>query len=228
MKPICGEYSSLRNCTEVTKNKSVFLFVGLVLQAACVETTPDESYVPSKQSLTTFGPYEVRQHSDQPLTTRVRNAFDQAVSQGDGAFGAFYIRPDGGSWAVVTGRYSEHDAKRMAKIDCEIVSRQDCILYATFGPQDKPTASTIPNAHKSELAKAKRDTVSGNYLAVANNPAGYTGFGVNYTSQVEAENSAMKACAEATQSGLANEIARFRLAYESAGLLRCKIFGVYR
>ncbi|KIC43070.1 hypothetical protein RA27_07075 [Ruegeria sp. ANG-R] len=116
----------------------------------------------------------------------------------------------------------------MAKIDCDIVSRQTCILYATFVPQKKPTAYTIPNTHKSALTKAKRDTAPGNYLAIANNPAGYTGFGVNYSSQIEAKNSAMKACVEATQTGLANEVARFKTAYEAAGLLGCKIFGVYR
>lgn len=137
IKLICRENLSLRDCTEVIKISRVLLFVGLALQVACAENAPDENFVPSKQSLTTFGPYEVRQHSEQPLTTRVRNAYNHAVSQGDGGFGAFYIRPDGGSWAAVTGRYSELDAKRMAKIDCDIVTRQNCILYATFVPQKK-------------------------------------------------------------------------------------------
>ncbi|WP_170331920.1 hypothetical protein [Ruegeria arenilitoris] len=116
----------------------------------------------------------------------------------------------------------------MAKIDCDIVSGADCILYATFVPRDEPTEHTIPNNHAGVLAKAKRATTPGHYLAIASNPAGYTGFGIDYATQAEAKSNAIKACAESTQTGLANEESRFRSAYEAAGLLECKVFGVYR
>jgi hypothetical protein len=159
------------------------------------------------------------------LGPRTKNAFE---TRGDGAFGAFYIRPDGRAWGLVTGRYTEQDAKRMAKIDCDIVSGGNCVLYATIVPKDEFTEHTIPNNHMSALAKAKRGTAPGNYFAIANNPAGYTGFGFNLATQEEAKSVAMAGCARVTKSSLVNEEARFLAAYKAAGLLDCKTFGVYR
>lgn len=167
-------------------------------------------------------------HSQIRLRGEVQAAFRKFRDTGS-VYGAMYVTPDGSRWSWRSGRYSVEDAKLAAKVDCEAFHKARCVLYATVVPKGPSHVRVfLPNQNKDLWRKAVRNTRPGNYMAIAGNKTGASGFAWNYGLPSQARDAALRQC-EQNQAGRgANENARVVAANKAAGIYKCRLIGTFR
>lgn len=200
--------------------------------AACAPV-PDASpsVAPASQISFIDDPKLVR-HSRIALSANAQTAFGKFRGEPN-AFGAMYVLPNGRGWSWHAGIVTLEDAKQLAKIGCDTVTRGNCVLYATLEPVTPAAKGALPQRLRRQIEDAKLETNPGGYLVVAANRASDLGYSWNYNAQSEARNAALRQCeadAKDSRARRADDAVEVRVdvELEKAGFFDCRIFAIYR
>jgi hypothetical protein len=214
------------------KLNAVFLVICTSLGAACVPNSQlAERSVTTPVNIQRVGftnETKVTLHSEIKLARDVQAEFNEFRETG-GVYGAMFVTEDGRAFSWRSRRFSVEDAMAAAQVDCEAFFRRACVLYATLGPAAEPDGEVlIPDQSRDNWQKAIRETQPGNYIAIATNKAGMSGFAWDFGNASEARTAAIETCERETTAKSEESIVRVVSANETAGIYECRIFGTFR
>lgn len=208
----------------------LLVLIGLV--SGCVPTSETASVpvpeIMSKDSVTVADKTRVEVHSGMTLGQAALAGFTKFKNTG-GVYGAMYVTRDGSSFSWRSRRYSVEDAMVAAQTDCEAFYRTDCELYATLVPAaPREGQFYLRDQSRDNWERAVRETRAGNFIAIAANKTGASGFAWDFSSAEEARAAAIRTCVKNAAALPKDSNARIVSANEAAGVYQCRIIGVFR
>lgn len=204
-----------------------FVSLASVLLMSCSEDDSNQAtgLLPI-ESLTTMGDGVLTMHANIKLSSDVRDGFER-FTKGKYAYGAMYVHRDGLGFGSHNAMLSMKDAKLAALTRCRALADVDCVLYATLSPAQGSGAGRLPKDSQDFVIEVKAGHRPGEYTVIASNGlGGTTTFHGNELSYSRAR--ALEACERNTATRLIGQNEDFRSSYSAAGLLKCRIFGMYR
>lgn len=212
--------------------KTFVLTMFASLSAGCVPdpqmNDPTRIETTSKHSVSFTKETKVKVHSDIKLHDRAAAALVDFRTRGR-VYGAMYVTRDGSAYSWMSGRFSIADAKEASKVDCEAFHRRSCVLLATLGPASPSEDQVfIPLQARSIWTNAMRETRNLDYIAIAANKTGESGFAWDFGTAAQARKEAIGSCERNASAQSDETIARIRSAKEAAGIYQCRLVGVFR
>ena len=214
------------------KFKAMFLMfcvamnVGSIANSQFIGTSASENL--DKKSVRIAGETKVQVHSDMNLNGSALAGFKKFQKDG-GVYGAMYVSEDGTAFSWRSRRFSLEDATVAAQVDCEAYFKKACTLYATLVPVSLSEGDVfIPDQNIDTWEDVLRETKARNYIAIATNKSGASGFAWNFSRAADARAEALNTCQRNAAAKSKEPIARVVSANETAGVYDCHIFGVFR
>ncbi|MEM6578716.1 MAG: hypothetical protein AAF678_09495, partial [Pseudomonadota bacterium] len=177
------------------------------------------------ESLTTMGDGVLTMHADIKMSSDVRDGFER-FKKGKHAYGAMYVHRDGLGFGSHKSMLSMKDAKNAARTRCRALADVECVLYATLSLAQGSGAGRFPKDSQDFVKEVKAGHRPGEYTVIASNSLGDAA-SFHGNDLIYSRERALEACERVAANRFSEQNEDFRSSYSAAGLLKCRIFGMY-